>query len=78
MTKCAECGDDFNVSDARDEYRAEWSDAGEENEYDELYAGGLCGSCALSQTGSNLNAGQAIMMVNGDMDYDQEHVDKYL
>ncbi|WP_139062051.1 hypothetical protein [Streptomyces sp. W007] len=78
MTKCAECDKDFDVSDARDEYRAEWSAADEAGEYDELYEGALCGSCALSQTGSNLNAGQAIMMVNGDMDYDQNHVDMYL
>ncbi|ARI52210.1 hypothetical protein ACWEJZ_02045 [Streptomyces bacillaris] len=78
MTTCAECGDDFDVSDAREEYRAEWGAAGEEGEYDELYEGGLCGSCALSQTESNLNLGRALMMVNGDEDYDQEHVDRYL
>ncbi|WNI28649.1 hypothetical protein [Streptomyces sp. ITFR-6] len=76
MTTCVECAEDFDVSDAQREYRAE--SGGAADEYNELYAGTYCGSCAASQTESNLNTGRAIMMVNGDEDYDQDHVDRHL
>jgi hypothetical protein len=75
MAKCGECGTEFDVSEARAEYKAEYSD---EIDYDEQFEGGLCGQCAINQTESWSNAGNAILMMNGDMDYDADHVEKYL
>ncbi|WP_405823085.1 hypothetical protein OG241_41535 [Streptomyces sp. NBC_01390] len=74
MTKCLECKTEFNVEEARDEYNSEF---GEGISYDE-YGEGLCGSCAASETQSNMNHGNAILMMNGDVDYDDDHVQKYL
>ncbi|MGC4979268.1 hypothetical protein ACLQ18_01130 [Streptomyces sp. DT193] len=35
-------------------------------------------NCAISDIESNLNVGRAIMMTNGDEDYDEEHMERYL
>jgi hypothetical protein len=75
MAKCGECETDFEVSEARKEYAAEYSG---ETDYDEYFEGSLCGPCAIAQTESWVNAGSAILMVNGDMDYDENHVERYL
>ena len=75
MAKCGECDTEFDVSEAREEYGAEYS---REIDYDEQFEGSLCGPCAIAQTESWVNAGNAILMVNGDMDYDADHVEKYL
>lgn len=75
MAKCGECGTEFDVSEAREEYAAEYSS---ETEYDEQHGGELCGPCAIARTDSWVDAGNAILMVNGDIDYDADHVEKYL
>jgi hypothetical protein len=78
MTTCVSCGTSFDVSDARDQYRSEFGGAADEGEYDEQFGGEVCANCAISETESNLNAGRAIMMMNGDEDYDEKHVERYL
>lgn len=35
-------------------------------DYHELHGGVLCGSCAAAETSSNIDAGGAIGMMNGD------------
>lgn len=76
MAKCEECGTKFNVDDARSEFDEEFPE--DDIDYDELYEGGLCGSCAASQASSNMNAGRAIDMMNGDEDYDDDFVQAHL
>ncbi|MCB2290837.1 hypothetical protein LGK97_13910 [Clostridium sp. CS001] len=76
MAKCGECGKRFNVSNAREEYNEEF---GGEIDYDEQFVlGAICADCAISDTHSNIGLGQAINMMNGEEDYDQEHVNEYL
>ncbi|MGJ7879959.1 hypothetical protein [Streptomyces rochei] len=76
MAKCVECGTVFEIEDARNEYNAEF---GGELNYDEDFSEGQhCGSCAAAESESNLNHGNAILMMNGDVDYDDDHVQKYL
>lgn len=62
------CGTTFNVSAVRDEYH----ELGGEGDYD----GQRCSECAIPTLDTNL--GRAIDMMNGDEDYDEEHVEKYL
>ncbi|WP_158686604.1 hypothetical protein [Streptomyces griseoflavus] len=77
MQKCGECGTEFDIEDARKEYNAEFN--GSPDYYDDEYgAGELCGGCAASATSSALNHGNAILMMNGDVDYDDDFVQKYL
>ncbi|SHH44910.1 hypothetical protein [Clostridium intestinale] len=79
MSKCRNCGNEFNVSDAI----MEFNDAldGEYN-YDEEIGGALCFDCAIydydPEYVSNSNLGRAIQMMNGDEDYDDEFVKKWL
>jgi len=75
MAKCCRCGKTFKVSDAKDLYDAEF---GGELDYDEDYGGEVCADCAICDSQSNINLGSAIDMVNGDEDYDADHVEKYL
>jgi hypothetical protein len=76
MTKCVECGNAFEIDDARNEYNAEFNG---ELDYDEDFSeGGFCGSCAGAQSQSNINSGTAIFMMNGDEDYDDDFVQKHL
>ena len=75
MEKCCRCEKMFNVSDAREEYNAEFGGA---PDYDEEFGGEVCADCAISDTHSNMNLGKAIDMMNGDEDYDADHVEKYL
>ncbi|WP_327652048.1 hypothetical protein [Micromonospora aurantiaca] len=49
-----------------------------EVDYDEHFEGSLCGPCAITQTEWLVNAGNANLMMNGDIDYDGDHVEKYL
>ncbi|WP_433420805.1 hypothetical protein ACQP1V_09030 [Microtetraspora malaysiensis] len=70
MAKCLNCGTRFDVSTVRDEY--------EEYVGDGDYDGELCAECAIPDLESNLNLGHAIMMMNGDEDYDEDHVEKWL
>lgn len=38
----------------------------------------VCGDCSISKIRSDINAGRAIIMMNGDEDYYEDHVEKYL
>jgi hypothetical protein len=50
-----------------------------EGDYDADHGGGLCFDCAIpAEAASNMDLGRAIMMMNGDEDYDADHVEKYL
>lgn len=79
MAKCLNCGKEFNVSDTR----MEFNDAldGEYN-YDQEIGGSLCFDCAIydydPEYVSNDNLGTAIQMMNGDEDYDDDFVNKWL
>jgi len=75
MEKCYRCEKTFNVSDAREEYNAEF---GGDPDYDENYGPDVCADCAICDTESNMDIGKAIDMMNGDEDYDADHVEKYL
>lgn len=75
MEKCCRCEKIFNVSDARKEYNAEF---GEDLDFDENYGNEVCADCAICDTESNINLGKAIDMMNGEEDYDADHVEKYL
>ncbi|THA90184.1 hypothetical protein E6R61_21015 [Streptomyces sp. LRa12] len=77
MAKCVECGTAFEIEDARKEYNDEFN--GDPDFDDEGFGEGeLCGGCAASVTSSAMNHGNAILMMNGELDYDDEHVQKYL
>ncbi|MEU0559478.1 hypothetical protein [Dactylosporangium sp. NPDC006015] len=76
MAKCGTCEQEFDLSDARQEFAT--TEYGDETDYDRHFDGELCGECAISQANSWFNAGSAILMMNGDMDYDADHVEKYL
>ena len=75
MAKCCRCGNKFNVSDAREEYNAEF---GGDPDYDEEYGPDVCANCAIADTHTNMNIGKAIDMMNGDEDYDADHIEKWL
>lgn len=76
MTRCAECEAEFNVSEARAQYQSEPGVA--EGEYDDLHGGQWCADCAIDRAEDLGNHGNAILMMNGDVDYDDDHVEKYL
>lgn len=75
MATCEQCDAEFDVADARDEYNAEF---GDDADYDEDFGGDVCASCAISQTDSNIELGRAIDMMNGEEEYDAEHVERWL
>lgn len=75
--KCVACDCKFDIDEARDEYNSYFDD--DCIDYDEDYPDhNLCGDCAIAETESNINTGKAIDMVNGEDDYDQDFVDKWL
>ncbi|MEV4562010.1 hypothetical protein AB0K51_34240 [Kitasatospora sp. NPDC049285] len=45
-----------------------------ERSYDEYYPDGVCANCAVPDTNSNISQGRAILMMNGDEDYDDDFV----
>lgn len=75
MTRCTECGESFDIEDARAEYNQAFNG---ELDYDEDFAGEKCGGCAIAQSESEINVGLAIDMMNGEANYEPEHVEKYL
>jgi hypothetical protein len=76
MAKCLNCGDTFSVAGVRNEYNNVLDGEGD---YDKDHGGGLCFDCAIPpDVASNINLGRAIDMMNGDEDYDADHVEKYL
>lgn len=63
MPKCVECGQTFDVEDARKEYNDEFN--GDPNFYDDDYGdGSFCGTCAAAETSGLIDQGYAAM--NGD------------
>jgi hypothetical protein len=72
---CAHCGRGFDVAEARDEYESTFRG---EMEYDYHYHGEVCAGCAVSDSESKIDHGRAIFMVNGDEDYDDDFVQRYL
>ena len=70
---CNVCGKTFDDDDARFDFNLHVSDF----IYDDLYEG-VCGDCAMDDFDSNANYGKAMLMVNGDEDYDQDFVDRWL
>ncbi|MFF3774323.1 hypothetical protein [Streptomyces sp. NPDC002232] len=76
MSKCVECETEFEIEDARSEYDREFN--GDPN-FDDYYAeGNLCGRCAVSDSSSAIDHGNAILMTLGEVEYDDDHVQKYL
>ncbi|WP_159599125.1 hypothetical protein [Agromyces humi] len=75
MAKCVRCGKEFDVDDSREEFNDEFDG---DVDYDEEYAGEVCANCAIPDTESNINAGAAIDMMNGEIAYDADHVERWL
>jgi hypothetical protein len=76
MAKCLNCGKSFSVSATRSAYDEALDGEGS---YDAEHSGDLCVECALPpDVTSNMNLGRAIMMMNGEEDYDADHVERYL
>ncbi|GAA3132495.1 hypothetical protein ACFFR3_03340 [Nonomuraea salmonea] len=75
MQKCSNCKTEFDVSDVRDEYNETFDG---ESDYDEEHGGAICANCAMPDRESNMNLGAAIQMMNGDLDYDDDFVQKWL
>ena len=75
MAKCNSCGNTFSVQEARNEYHQA---VGGDGDYDADHGTDRCFDCAMSEDESNRNSGRAILMMNGDEDYDPDHVEEYL
>jgi hypothetical protein len=74
--KCDDCGETYDKAEAKKEFYARFGDF-DADFFDENYPG-LCGPCAIVRTQSDMNIGIAIDMVNGELAYDEDHVEKYL
>jgi hypothetical protein len=75
MPNCVQCRKQFDPSDAKSDYEAEF---GGELNYTESYGGDVCGDCAISQSQSMMDRGRAIDMMNGEEDYDDDFVGEHL
>lgn len=75
MANCGHCGSEFDVDEARAAVNDEYDG---DIDYDEEMEGEVCGDCSISKFDSDINHGRAIMMMNGDEDYDEDHVETYL
>lgn len=76
MAICSMCGNRFNLSKTRQEYYDEFAG---DPDYDEIYEDGdVCADCAIPDTHGNMAIGMAIDMVNGEEDYDDNFVQKWL
>lgn len=75
MAKCIECGTEFDVEEARDEYNSKFNG---DLDYDEICGGEYCADCGIVYAEGLENQGRAIFMMNGDEDYDDDFVQKYL
>lgn len=76
MAKCDYCGKRFNLSEAKEMFNEEFGDV----HYDDIYFNDeiICGDCAIEQASSNMAVGRAILMVNGEEDYDDDFVQRWL
>jgi hypothetical protein len=70
MTRCLNCGETFDAAAVRGDY--------DELVGDGEYSDELCAGCAIPDWESNKNLGRAIMMMNGDEDYDDDFVQEWL
>lgn len=70
MAKCLNCGETFDAATVREDYDELVGDG----DYDD----DLCTGCAIPDWESNANLGRAIMMMNGEEDYDDDFVQKWL
>lgn len=57
MTTCANCGEKFEVNDARDEYDNEPEFEGGLSYDEDFEDHNLCGDCAIANSRENLHAG---------------------
>jgi hypothetical protein len=73
MAKCLNCGTRFDVPAVRAEYEEHGEEPGEGGYNDDL-----CAGCAMPGLESTANAGRAVLMMNGDEDYDDDFVQKWL
>lgn len=83
IKKCCECGKNYNPDAVARAFEEEWD--GEIPYYDDEEETKvcpdydfLCKRCALATVRSLMNQGAAIMMMNGEEDYDQSFVDRWL
>lgn len=73
VAKCLNCGDQFAVSQVRAEYEQYGDEFGDGD-----YSPDLCSDCLMPRLMSVADQGRAIMMMNGDEDYDDDFVQKWL
>ncbi|MDQ0664718.1 hypothetical protein QFZ35_003216 [Arthrobacter ulcerisalmonis] len=76
MATCDVCKKEFDVDEAREQFDEEFE--GDFDYAEETEGGPQCADCAGARISSDINTGRAIMMMNGDEDYDEDHVEKYL
>lgn len=57
MTECSECGQQFDVDDARDDYDSEPEFNGELSYDEDFPEHSLCGDCAIRRSQEDLHAG---------------------
>jgi hypothetical protein len=74
VATCLNCGKKFAVSAVR----ADWEEFGEEYGEEDEYNDDLCSDCAMPSLQGVMNHGRAILMMNGDEDYDGDFVDEWL
>ena len=60
MPKCGNCGNEFDVDDARSDFDSDDEWAGELTYDEEIEDHSICGSCAIAYTVENLGAGRAM------------------
>ncbi len=73
MATCLNCDETFDLAGQKSEYE-EYSESYEHDGYSE----DLCVECLLPGLSSDYNRGLAIMMMSGDADYDEKHVEDWL
>jgi hypothetical protein len=78
MAKCCRCGKRFNVSEARDEYIDEFGREFDGDLFDDQYGREVCADCAIADTETLMNIGKAIDMMNGEEEYDEDFVNRWL
>lgn len=73
---CGRCGNAFDPEDSKMRYESYFNG---ELDWDDDYSDNtVCADCAIAESESLINQGSAIMMMNGDEDYDDDFVNKWL
>lgn len=76
MATCRNCGSTFDEAQVREAYN-EVLDG--EGDYDTDDGGSQCFDCAIpAEAAGAIDTGRAILMMNGEEPYDEEHVQNYL